>query len=120
MVVALADERTLKVARPVASWACENKAVLLAVDPPPLGTPGIPVRFSLVPALPLAHTSDNGKLFLVNLAIPQKVFWNNSHFYCLMLNLFICLLSKIQYVLATLVGVYSVFEKKMWQNGQVF
>ncbi|XP_046663011.1 enhancer of mRNA-decapping protein 3 [Homalodisca vitripennis] len=74
VVIALADERTQKVPRHVANWVSDSKSVLLAVDPPAHGTPGIPVKYSLVPCLPLAHSPDNGKLFLVNLTIPHKVF----------------------------------------------
>lgn len=72
VIVALADERT-RPPRPVIMWASEVKAVLLAVDPPANGTSGVLVNYSLVPALPLAHSLDNGKLFLANLAIPHKV-----------------------------------------------
>ncbi|KAG8254040.1 enhancer of mRNA decapping [Homalodisca vitripennis] len=78
VVIALADERTQKVPRHVANWVSDSKSVLLAVDPPAHGTPGIPVKYSLVPCLPLAHSPDNGKLFLVNLTIPHKTLFLES------------------------------------------
>jgi len=74
VIVALADDRTVKVPRPIVTWANDSKSVLLAVEPPGAGTPGVPVRHSLVSGLPAAHCPDNGNLFLVNLAIPQRVF----------------------------------------------
>jgi enhancer of mRNA-decapping protein 3 len=60
--------------RAAAEWANENRAPVLALDPPPTGTPGVDTKFSLVPLLPLAHSLDNGKLYLCNLAFPQHVF----------------------------------------------
>lgn len=60
--------------RAAAEWANENRAPVLALDPPPAGTPGVDTKFSLVSVLPLAHSLDNGKLYLCNLAFPQQVF----------------------------------------------
>lgn len=55
-------------------WVNSNKAPVLAIDPPASGTPGISAKFSLVPVLPLAHTLDNGKLYLCNLGFPTQIF----------------------------------------------
>jgi enhancer of mRNA-decapping protein 3 len=78
IVLALADElgSHLNQARyrAAAEWANENRAPVLALDPPPAGTPGVDTKFSLVSVLPLAHSLDNGKLYLCNLAFPQQVF----------------------------------------------
>jgi len=78
IVLALADElgshsRQARY-RAAAEWANENRAPVLALDPPPAGTPGVDTKFSLVSVLPLAHSLDNGKLYLCNLAFPQQVF----------------------------------------------
>ncbi|PNF24120.1 hypothetical protein B7P43_G03248 [Cryptotermes secundus] len=78
IVLALADELGSQLHkaryRAAAEWANENRAPVLALDPPPAGTPGVDTKFSLVPVLPLAHSLDNGKLYLCNLAFPQQVF----------------------------------------------
>ncbi|PSN55922.1 hypothetical protein C0J52_00448 [Blattella germanica] len=78
IVLALADELGNQVHQPryrvVADWANENRAPVLALDPPAAGTPYVETKFSLVPGLPLAHSSENGKLYLCNLAFPQQVF----------------------------------------------
>ncbi|KAJ8941921.1 hypothetical protein NQ318_013254 [Aromia moschata] len=49
-------------------------APILALDPPPIGTPGINPKFSLLPVLPLPHTCNNGKLYLCNLGFPLDIF----------------------------------------------
>ncbi|XP_067015635.1 enhancer of mRNA-decapping protein 3 isoform X2 [Anabrus simplex] len=83
IVLALADEtaKTVTLALQMkssycaaATWANENRAPVLALDPPPDGTPGVDTKFSLVPFLPLAHSPENGKLYLCNVACPQQVF----------------------------------------------
>ena len=78
IIVALADELGNQLHqsryRIAADWANENRAPVLALDPPPAGTPGVETKFSLVPVLPLAHSLENGKLYLCNLAFPQQVF----------------------------------------------
>ncbi|XP_018573409.1 enhancer of mRNA-decapping protein 3 [Anoplophora glabripennis] len=58
----------------LSDWINKNKAPVLAVDPPTVGIPGITPKFSLLPALPLPHSSDNGKLYLCNLGFPVDVF----------------------------------------------
>lgn len=59
---------------PVAKWANNNRASVLAIEPPATGTPGIVSKYSLVSGLPLAHCLENGRLYLCNLALPGKVF----------------------------------------------
>jgi enhancer of mRNA-decapping protein 3 len=78
IVLALADDLGSQLHqaryRAAAEWANENRAPVLALDPPPAGTPGVDTKFSLVSVLPLAYSLDNGKLYLCNLAFPQQVF----------------------------------------------
>ncbi|KAK0168408.1 hypothetical protein PV327_002211 [Microctonus hyperodae] len=59
---------------PVAKWVNNNRAPVLAIEPPSTGTPGISSKFSVVAGLPLSHCADNGRLYLCNLALPNKVF----------------------------------------------
>lgn len=58
----------------LSEWTNQNRAPVLALDPPAKGTPGINTKFSLVPVLPLSHSSDNGNIYLCNLGIPLKLF----------------------------------------------
>lgn len=74
IVMALANEETTHVPPAAALWANENKAPVLALDPPISGTPTVQAKYSLIPVLPLSHSTANGKLYLVNLALPQKIF----------------------------------------------
>lgn len=74
VVVALCDEDSPRIISPIAKWASSNRAPVLAIEPPATGTPGIPSRFSLVGALPLSHCIDNGRLYLCNLALPNRVY----------------------------------------------
>lgn len=55
-------------------WIHNNKAPILALDPPSVGTPGISPKYSLLPVLPLPQSSKNGKLYLCNLGFPVDVF----------------------------------------------
>lgn len=55
-------------------WTNQNRAPVLALDPPSHGTPGIHTKFSLLSVLPLAHSAENGKLYLCNLGYPLKVY----------------------------------------------
>ncbi|KAK3917445.1 Enhancer of mRNA-decapping protein 3 [Frankliniella fusca] len=57
-----------------ASWASNKRAPSLALDPPPVGTPGIITRFALAPTLPVTYSAQNGKIYLCNLGIPIVVF----------------------------------------------
>ncbi|KAB0804038.1 hypothetical protein PPYR_01008 [Photinus pyralis] len=59
----------------LAAWTNSNKAIVLALDPPSSGTPGIVTKFSLVPVLPLAHSTENGKIYLCNLGFPTQIFY---------------------------------------------
>ncbi|KAJ9591849.1 hypothetical protein L9F63_001666 [Diploptera punctata] len=86
IIVALADELGNQLLqsryRVAADWANENRAPVLALDPPSAGTPGVETKFSLIPVLPLAHSLENGKLYLCNLAFPQQVFKEVGIKYC--------------------------------------
>lgn len=74
IVMALANEETTYVPSVAALWANENKASILAIDPPISGTPTVQAKYSVIPVLPLSFSTTNGKLYLVNLALPQKIF----------------------------------------------
>ncbi|XP_014471535.1 PREDICTED: enhancer of mRNA-decapping protein 3 isoform X1 [Dinoponera quadriceps] len=74
IVVALCDEDSSRMITPIARWANSNRAPVLAIEPPATGTPGIISKFSLLGALPLSHSADNGRLYLCNLALPNKVY----------------------------------------------
>lgn len=58
----------------VANWANASRAGVLALDPPPCGTRGILTKYSLIPVLPLPHSSENGRLYLCNLTFPIEIF----------------------------------------------
>ncbi|CAL7936515.1 unnamed protein product [Xylocopa violacea] len=74
ILVALCDENSPKTIAPIARWANSNRAPILAIEPPATGTPGILSKFSLLGGLPLSHSVDNGRLYLCNLALPNKVY----------------------------------------------
>lgn len=59
----------------VSKWLKENRASILAIDPPPNGIRDIPIKYSILPTLPLNGISTNcGKLYLCNLGIPDKFY----------------------------------------------
>lgn len=80
IILALLDEQSSTPERnfvnymPAALWANECRAPVLALDPPAGGTAFVDTKFSLLPFLPLAHSSNNGKLYLCNLGCPHQVF----------------------------------------------
>lgn len=75
IIVALSDDTdSIKVPKNVIDWINENRAPVLALDPPINGTPGVITKFSLVPVLPLSHSPQNGKIYLCNLGFPSEVF----------------------------------------------
>ncbi|XP_076236354.1 enhancer of mRNA-decapping protein 3 [Calliopsis andreniformis] len=74
ILVALCDENSPRMITPIARWANSNRAPILAIEPPATGTPGILSKFSLLGGLPLSHSVDNGRLYLCNLALPNKVY----------------------------------------------
>ena len=74
ILLALHEEKSRKVIPNVAKWANNNRASILAIEPPSQGTPGIISKYSLLSGLPLAHCAENGRLYLCNLALPNKVF----------------------------------------------
>ena len=51
----------------------ESRAPVLAVDPPPI-TPTLDIKMSLTWGLPLSHSPQSGKLYLVNLGIPKNIY----------------------------------------------
>ncbi|XP_058804145.1 enhancer of mRNA-decapping protein 3 [Phymastichus coffea] len=74
IIVALYEEKSPRTITPVAKWANNNRASILAIEPPSMGTPGIISKYSLVSGLPLSHCAENGRLYLCNLALPSRVF----------------------------------------------
>ncbi|XP_050500328.1 enhancer of mRNA-decapping protein 3 [Diabrotica virgifera virgifera] len=75
IIVALCEDADNPKHYPLLSdWVNKNKAPVLALDPPPVGTPGITPKCSLLPVLPLPHSSNNGKLYLCNLGFPVDIF----------------------------------------------
>ncbi|KAK8736026.1 hypothetical protein OTU49_005187 [Cherax quadricarinatus] len=62
------------------AWASSCRAPIFALDPPsdlaaiPSTQPPLPARVLLCPALPLAYTPARGKVYLMNLPIPQQTF----------------------------------------------
>lgn len=60
----------------VKTWFSENRASILAMDPPPNGISEVPIKYSILPILPLNGISSNscGKLYLCNLGIPNKFY----------------------------------------------
>jgi hypothetical protein len=53
----------------------ENRASVMAIDPPATGVSEIPIRSAVVPILPLDDIHNTcGKLHLVNICISDKVF----------------------------------------------
>lgn len=75
IIIALCEETDTPKHYPVITeWVNKNKAPVLALDPPSVGTPGITPKFSLLPVMPLPHSSNNGKLYLCNLGFPIEIF----------------------------------------------
>lgn len=75
IIIALCEETDTPKHYPVITeWVNKNKAPVLALDPPSVGTPGISPKFSLLPVMPLPHSSNNGKLYLCNLGFPIEIF----------------------------------------------
>lgn len=51
------------------------RAPVMAIDPPVTGIPGVAIKCTILPILPLQNISTAcGKLYLSNLAIPQKFY----------------------------------------------
>ncbi|EFA06064.2 Enhancer of mRNA-decapping protein 3-like Protein [Tribolium castaneum] len=75
IIVALCEDTESPKSYPdLCDWASRNRASILALDPPSVGIPGIAPKFSLLPVLPLPHSSKNGKLYLCNLGFPLEIF----------------------------------------------
>lgn len=75
IIVALCEDTEGPKSYPdVCDWANKNRAPILALDPPSVGTPGINPKYSLLPVLPLPHSANNGKLYLCNLGFPVEIF----------------------------------------------
>lgn len=75
IIVALTDDTdNIKLYNSLVEWTNNNRAQVLALDPPATETPGILTKYSLAPVLPLPYTQENGKLYLCNLGFPKQVF----------------------------------------------
>lgn len=56
-------------------WINDNRAPVLAIDPPVCGIYDVSIKCSILPILPLDElSSDCGKLYLCNLGIPDRFF----------------------------------------------
>ncbi|XP_053957187.1 enhancer of mRNA-decapping protein 3 [Anastrepha ludens] len=60
----------------IRKWLGENRASVLAVDPPPDGIKDVCIKYAILPILPLNGISSNnyGKLYLCNLGIPDTFY----------------------------------------------
>uniref|UniRef100_A0A1B0G261 Enhancer of mRNA-decapping protein 3 n=1 Tax=Glossina morsitans morsitans TaxID=37546 RepID=A0A1B0G261_GLOMM len=60
----------------IKKWLNDNRASVLAVDPPPNGINDVCIKHAILPILPLNGISSNhyGKLYLCNLGIPDKFY----------------------------------------------
>ncbi|XP_031620146.1 enhancer of mRNA-decapping protein 3 [Contarinia nasturtii] len=59
----------------VLKWITESRSPIMAIDPPASGIPMLTVKCSILPILPLENISLTcGKLYLSNLAIPEKFY----------------------------------------------
>ncbi|KAM7355309.1 enhancer of mRNA-decapping protein 3 [Cochliomyia hominivorax] len=67
---------TSNLSNDVKKWLSENRASILAIDPPTTGIPDVSIKYSILPILPLNGISSNncGKLYLCNLGIPDKYY----------------------------------------------
>lgn len=74
IILALCEEKSPRVISSAAKWANCSRGSILAIEPPSAGTPGIISKYSLLSGLPLSHNPENGRLYLCNLALPNKVF----------------------------------------------
>lgn len=76
IIVALcedSEDRTL-VRESLCDWVNAKRAPVFALDPPASGTPGVIAKYTIVPVLPLAHSAQNGRLYLCNLGFPVQLF----------------------------------------------
>lgn len=75
IIVALSDDTdSVKISKSLINWINDNRAPVLALDPPASGTPGVITKFSIVPVLPSSHSPENGKIYLCNLGFPSEIF----------------------------------------------
>jgi hypothetical protein len=57
-----------------AEWANQNKAPVLAIDPPPGHVLSIVAKWSLAVALPLAYDESCGQIYLCDLGLSQRIY----------------------------------------------
>uniref|UniRef100_A0A1Q3F2K3 Enhancer of mRNA-decapping protein 3 n=1 Tax=Culex tarsalis TaxID=7177 RepID=A0A1Q3F2K3_CULTA len=79
LVIAAIKSRRL--ADPLRKWILENRAPVLAIDPPAGGLEAVPAKCSLLPVLPpndLGPEAATGRLYLANLGIPDKFFTDSG------------------------------------------
>lgn len=79
LVIAAIKSRHL--ADPLRKWITENRAPVLAIDPPAGGLEAVPAKCSLLPILPLNDLGPEpatGRLYLANLGIPDKFFTDSG------------------------------------------
>lgn len=79
LVIAAIKSRHL--ADPLRKWILENRAPVLAIDPPAGGLEAVPAKCSLLPVLPLndlGPETATGRIYLANLGIPDKFFTDSG------------------------------------------
>lgn len=79
LVIAAIKARRL--ADPLRKWILDNRAPVLAIDPPAGGLESVPAKCSLLPVLPLndlGPEAATGRLYLANLGIPDKFFTDSG------------------------------------------
>lgn len=77
----IAAIKTRRLADPLRKWILENRAPVLAIDPPAGGLESVPAKCSLLPVLPPADLGPEpatGRLYLANLGIPDKFFTDSG------------------------------------------
>uniref|UniRef100_A0A0K8VBV8 Enhancer of mRNA-decapping protein 3 n=1 Tax=Bactrocera latifrons TaxID=174628 RepID=A0A0K8VBV8_BACLA len=74
LVILSTDSKNLN--SQVRKWLSENRASVLAVDPPPDGIDDVCIKYAILPILPINGISSKnyGKLYLCNLGIPDKFY----------------------------------------------
>uniref|UniRef100_A0A336K915 Enhancer of mRNA-decapping protein 3 n=1 Tax=Culicoides sonorensis TaxID=179676 RepID=A0A336K915_CULSO len=65
-----------ELSKEITDWILNNRATVLAIDPPIEGVKNVTIKCSLLPILPLAGLNKNacGRLYLCNLGIPLKFY----------------------------------------------
>lgn len=77
----IAATKARRLSDPLRKWITDNRAPVLAIDPPAGGLESVPTKCSILPVLPLndlGPESSSGRLYLCNLGIPDKFFTDSG------------------------------------------